>query len=82
MVMEFWCRDKLLLFSNILFRVTSVARDLWRNLERNWLHFFWLTGETPNSLAHLVNVLENEFFPYMTAGRNPILNTRNQVPRR
>ena len=56
-----------------------MANDVWVNLSRNWIDFFWLTGETPTTLGALVNDLENEFIPHRPPGRNCALNHRNQV---
>ena len=53
--------------------------DLWQNLQKNWLHFFWLTGETPASLQVIVNRIEVIYFPQITRGRKDCITFRNQV---
>ena len=45
----------------------------------NWLHFFWLTGETPPSLQILVNRMEQIYRNLVNNGRPEILSFRNQV---
>ena len=30
--------------------------DMWNVLERNWLNFFWLTGELPVTLQAVVEI--------------------------
>ena len=42
-------------------RVTVQNKDVWKNLETNWNDFYWLTGETPHTLAALVMDLERNF---------------------
>ena len=57
--------------------------DFWNNLERNWTDFFWLTGDTPETLSILVQQLNNysrNIRPRLsTKGRKTRLNFRNQV---
>ena len=53
--------------------------NVWDKLQTNWLHFFWLTGETPRTLQQLVHELQAKFQPYVTQGRKSILDFRNQV---
>ena len=53
--------------------------DIWLHLQRNWLYFFWLIGETPGTLQVLVNRLEHIFQPQVPRGRRQCLNFRNQV---
>ena len=60
-------------------RATSAARDVWTNLSQNWIHFFWLTAETLQTLAILVYDLENKFMPHVMAGRKSVLTVHNQV---
>ena len=55
------------------------SRDVWSNLQSNWVHFFWMTGETPHTLSNLVQELEKEFEPHYRCGRKCYLDFRNQV---
>ena len=52
---------------------------MWAYLETNWTFFFWLTGETPNSLQSIVNGVQREYLPTIQRGRGKILDFRNQV---
>ena len=61
------------------FQMRVISRDLWATLEQNWVHFFWLTGESPQTLNALVVRLRNLFFVHNNFGRNPIIDFRNQV---
>ena len=61
------------------FRMQDHAVDLWGVLEQNWVHFFWLTGETPQTLRTLVNKIEGVFFVHLSLGRNRKLDFHNQV---
>ena len=61
------------------FRNDFVARDVWNLLECNWLHFFWLTGESPATLSVMVNRIEQLFLPQIQTGRVHSLSFRNQV---
>ena len=44
-----------------IFRILTDGNDVRSNLERNWIHFFWLTGETPVTLQNLVNCVKRDF---------------------
>ena len=44
-------------------RAYTQRQDLWSMLERNWNDFYWLTGETPNTLHELMTELKNIFHP-------------------
>ena len=55
------------------------TRDVWTVLAQNWTFFYWLTGETPQSLAMLVRSLQNNFHHFNRLGRNSALDFRNQV---
>ena len=61
------------------YRATINRRDVWENLTQHWLHFFWLTGETPDTLMHLVNNIDNFMGPFNSFGRKKVLNLKNQV---
>ena len=56
-----------------------MRKNLWITLERNWIHFFWLTGETPPSLRSLVHEIETIFFTFYTKGKGRKLDVANQV---
>ena len=60
-------------------RSDYVPIDIWEMLEKNWLQFFWLTGEIPVTLQSVVDRLQNMFNPYITRGRPLCLDFRNQV---
>ena len=60
-------------------RATRHSRDVWTKLQRNWIHFYWLTGETPHTLQILVHDIENRFRPHIGPGRHSVLDFRNQV---
>ena len=61
------------------YRVHANSQDLWMLLQRNWINFFWLTGETPQTLSILVNKLRNNFHTFNNLGCNSVLDFRNQV---
>ena len=61
------------------FRINAIGMDVWASLEQNWVHFFWLTGETPQTLTILVNTLRNRNFVHLRLGRIPSIDFRNQV---
>ena len=63
------------------YRCNEEMHDVWQLLERNWSHFFWLTGETPNSLSAIVTDVQNMYYPYIFRGRRTLLDFRNQVCR-
>ena len=52
---------------------------MWQQLENNWVNFFWLTGETPSTLAIIVNRIANINNPFVARGRPLCLDLRNQV---
>ena len=54
-------------------------RDVWINLEQNWSHCFWLTGETPQTLEILINRVESKFLNCCNSGPDSNLNLRNKV---
>ena len=60
-------------------RSISQTTDVWSNLERNWIHFFWLTGETPHSLSKLVEKLEPIYNSHSTPGKDSALDFKNKV---
>ena len=53
------------------------SRDVWAYLERNWVFFFWLTGEIPPTLQLVVDGIQHEFNPNVNRGRPQILDFRN-----
>ena len=65
------------------YRCQRQRRDFWLNLEQNWTDFYWLTGETPDTL----NLLTNQIWAYrrrivgrwFRKGRRPAMTFRNQV---
>ena len=61
------------------YRSTNENPDVWNNLERNWNHFFWLTGEIPISLQIISDKLQNRFIRTRASGRKSALSFRNQV---
>ena len=61
------------------YRVTFISRNVWNNLKTNWSHFFWLTGETPDTLNDLTNQIQRIFLPYRRTGPETSLDIRNQV---
>ena len=61
------------------YRANSHTRDVWELLENNWNNFFWLTGETPNTLQLVVDQIERNFYPYVNRGRKTKLDLWNQV---
>ena len=52
---------------------------MWEKMEQNYLHFFWLTGETPETLTNLVERIKRDFLPYTKPGPNGSLDVRNKV---
>ena len=65
------------------YRCQRQRRDFWNNLERNWTDFFWLTGETPDTLSLLVNDIycfrRRIIGRWYKKGRRTSLTFRNQV---
>ena len=65
------------------YRCTRFNGNFWNNLERNWCDFFWLTGETPETLTHLVTSLQQykqRIAPRTSRkGRRKKLDFRNEV---
>ena len=53
--------------------------DVWRKLSSNWNHFFWLTGETPDTLDVLIDRLKARMNVFRRTGRISFMTTRNQV---
>ena len=53
--------------------------DVWCKLERNWMHFFWLTGETPEPLSILVERIKIKFLHINANGPVSAIDIRNQV---
>ena len=72
-VMTFWK------FFLCFHRNEYIPTDMWIQLERNWLYFFWLTGEIPSTLQIVVNRIKKIFLPNITRSRNQCLSFRNQV---
>ena len=66
-------------FLKICFRATVLKADVWTNLSKNWDHFFWLTGETPDTLQILINRLHNRINLCRRRGRLSPISKRNQV---
>ena len=62
-----------------VFRATVHNSDGWQNLAKNWVHFFWLTGETPDTLSMIVSRLRRQFHRIENPQRREALSTRNQV---
>ena len=60
-------------------RSTLHQTDVWNNLAQNWMHFFWLSGETPNTLFTLVQEIEGRHLNYFHKGRPSKLSLKNQV---
>ena len=61
------------------FRVRSQQEDVWNNLSRNWNHFYWLTGENPDTLNIVVQRLRARF-PQINRRRRQVITTfPNQV---
>ena len=60
-------------------RSTMTAQDVWGNLEKDWNNFFWLTGETPETLAKLVNQIRENYFNLFYVTSRSKLSFRNQV---
>ena len=61
------------------YRIGLNGQNLWNFLDRNWIHFFWLTGETPDTLNILVECLRNIYYVQNHLGRPPAIDFRNQV---
>ena len=61
------------------YRSTNRSPDVWVNLETNWNHFYWLTGEIPVSLSIMCDKIKSKFIPYRDSGRRNSLDFRNQV---
>ena len=61
------------------YRSSVQHRNVWNNLETNWSHFFWLTGETPDTLSILISRLETKFLNCQTYGPRSYLNLNNKV---
>ena len=53
--------------------------DVWKNLRENVDHFFWLTGETPETLNALIHVLKDRYRLTRRKGRLSCLSVHNQV---
>ena len=60
------------------FRAQRGYSDVWHNLSSNWSHFYWLTGETLDTLQLLVDRLRTTF-RINPIHRNSKLSLRNQV---
>ena len=52
---------------------------MWSNLEENWSHFFWLIGETPDTLTILINRIEAKYINCSSYGPESNLNLKNKV---
>ena len=48
-------------------------------MERNWDHFFWLTGETPRTLSTLVTKLWSKYLHHFYTTKGSKLDLKNQV---
>ena len=55
------------------------GQNLWLILQQNWIHFSWLTGETPETFNILVQRIERNFLNMYNIGRSPAIDFRNQV---
>ena len=53
--------------------------DVWTALSKNWDHFFWLTGETPDSLRILMNRIDGRIGLCRRRGRLSPMSKENQV---
>ena len=62
-----------------LCRATFNRTNVWLNLEQNWNDFFWLTGETPDTLNNLAQELQDQFEPFFWRPRHGSLDFHNQV---
>ena len=62
-----------------LFRVSRSTHDLWTSLEKNWSHFFWLTGETPQTLGVIVHKIRDKYIHLFHEFSRSKLDLRNQV---
>ena len=60
------------------YRARRGYTDVWENLATNWTHFYWLTGETPESLQLLVQRLRQIYF-IRPMHRNCKLTFCNQI---
>ena len=60
-------------------RTKKGEHDVWRNLTQNWDHFFWLSGETPQTLDILVRTVKGRFPLVTRKGRISCLTIHNQV---
>ena len=59
------------------FRSTLENKDVWANMECNWVHFFWLTGETPKTLMSMVKNIDQQYFhqfQMIEAGKTDLKN--------
>ena len=59
-------------------RVTTEHHDMWEQLQNNWNHFFWLTGEIPPTFTKLVERIQ-QLVTVHRRGRKLILDLKNQV---
>ena len=48
-------------------------------MQINWTHFFWMTGETPQSLSNLVQEVSVNFVPFFMDRNTCKLDLNNQV---
>ena len=60
------------------YRAQNAHHDVWINLEQNWNDFFWLTGETPQTLNALSLKLERIYTTTFRMRRG-LLDFKNQV---
>ena len=61
-----------------LTRSTDNRHDVWNELRQNWSHFYWLSGETPDTMSLIVQGLRDNYFQFHQH-RNNALNFHNQV---
>ena len=83
--LQVWRRKRRLVKPHMLiklmhgYRATLYSSDVWINMQRNWTHFFWLTGETPDTLSILVQRLIAKFISFWSKGPESMIDFRNQV---
>ena len=60
-------------------RANPQNSDVWIVLEKNWKDFYWLTGETPETLRILVQRMSTRFRYVRQMGRRSALDFPNKV---
>ena len=74
-----WCWRIFKQCWEVIHSANWVWRDVWINMSTNWVDFFWLTGETPQTLGQLVDQLDQTFIHLFNNRRGCKLDIRNQV---